>query len=44
MKSGENVDHTDKIKIDLIVVGNSNTGKTSLIKRYVKGEGSFLII
>ena len=40
MKSGENVDPVNQMKIDLIVVGNSNTGKTSLIKRYAKGEGN----
>ncbi len=29
----------DRVKIDLIIVGNANSGKTSLIKRYVEGEG-----
>lgn len=28
----------EKQKIDLIVIGNQNSGKTSLIKRFVDGE------
>jgi GTPase SAR1 family protein len=27
----------EKIKLDFIVIGNQNTGKTSLIKRYITG-------
>jgi GTPase SAR1 family protein len=29
-----------KVKIDLIVIGNPNSGKTSLIRRFIEGEGT----
>lgn len=44
MQSSDPSTSLDSIKIDLIVVGNSNTGKTSLIKRYAKGEGFYFLI
>lgn len=28
----------NKVKIDLIVIGNPNSGKTSLIRRFIEGE------
>jgi GTPase SAR1 family protein len=30
-------DPLNKVKIDLIVIGNPNSGKTSLIKRFIDG-------
>ena len=30
-------DVLNKVKIDLIVIGNPNSGKTSLIKRFIDG-------
>ena len=34
----------EKLKIDLIVIGNPNSGKTSLIKRFIVGECNQTII
>jgi GTPase SAR1 family protein len=34
----------NKVKIDLIVIGNPNSGKTSLIKRYIDGESTHIFI
>ena len=31
-----------KEKVDLIIVGNQNSGKTSLIKRFVEGESKII--
>lgn len=33
----EEVEHSSKGKIDLIVIGNPNSGKTSLIRRFIDG-------
>lgn len=33
-------DKLEKQKVDLIVIGNQNSGKTSLIKRFVDGESN----
>lgn len=33
-----------KVKIDLIVIGNPNSGKTSLIRRFIEGEGTLPLI
>jgi len=30
-------DKKGKVKVDLIVIGNPNSGKTSLIRRFIEG-------
>lgn len=39
----ENINISNKVKIDLIVIGNPNSGKTSLIKRYIDGESTNIL-
>lgn len=34
---------SNKVKIDLIVIGNPNSGKTSLIRRYIDGESKYIL-
>ena len=45
MSKNEKVDDSklEKQKVDLIVIGNQNSGKTSLIKRFVDDESNILI-
>lgn len=38
MAKNQDDNKLEKQKVDLIVIGNQNSGKTSLIKRFVEGE------
>ena len=38
----EEMGQMSKVKIDLIVIGNPNSGKTSLIRRFIDGESTFV--